>query len=349
MHKVSTPIKTALASYGMSGQLFHAPFLHVNPHYDFAYVLERTKKKCNDRFHEVISLDTWQEIIQSDAELVIVNTPTYLHFSMAKEALLVGKHVVIEKPVCSSVAEMEELINIAEAKNLVLNVYHNMRLEGEVKTAKKLIDEGALGDIIGFEAYFDRYRPEQSPKIWKETPHLGAGLVYDIGSHLIDQLLTFFGSPQEITSEIKIERSTASVPDFFNIQFNYPTFKAIIGAGMLVKNPRPKLTVRGTKATYTYLDFDPQEAQLKEEILPNDANFGMDSPEHYGVLTQEDGSSSVVVTEKGTYMDYYENLAEVLLNKHTNVLVTNKEAKQVIEVIEKVYEQNGFSLEGNKN
>lgn len=343
-----TPIKTALASFGMSGQLFHAPFLHVNLSFDFAYVLERTTKKCNEFYPTVISLDNWNEILTSDAELIIINTPTYLHYSMAKEALLVGKNVVIEKPVCSSVKETEELITLANEKGLLLNVYHNMRLEGEVITARKLIENGTLGEITGFETYFDRYRPELGAKFWKESPHLGAGLVYDIGSHLIDQVLQFFGETNKITADIKIERSVAQVPDCFDIEFEYPKFKAKIGAGMLVKNPRPKLIIKGTKATYYYDTFDPQESQLKNGMLPNNPNFGIDKIENYGTLKMADGSIMKVATEKGSYMNYYDNIANILQGETTDIFVKNEEAKKVVEIIELVYVQNNFKLTGEK-
>jgi predicted dehydrogenase len=344
----TSPIKTALASYGMSGQLFHAPFLNAHSSYDFAYVLERSKKKCNDHYPSVISLDTWEQILASDAELIIINTPTYLHYPMAKEALLAGKNVVVEKPVCSSVKETEELITLAKQQHLVLNVYHNMRLEGEVKTAKELIDQGTLGDIIGFEAYFDRYRPDLGPKVWKESPHAGAGLVYDIGSHLIDQVLQFFGEPKNITSAIKIERPVASVPDCFDIQFHYKNFTANIGAGMLIQNPRPKLKITGTKGTYTYNNFDPQESQLKQGMSPIDENFGIDLPENYGTFEKVDGSVQRIPTHKGGYMEYYDNLANVLLGNTSEVLVKNQDAQKVVEIIETLYTQNHFQVNGEK-
>lgn len=340
-------IKVALASYGMSGQVFHAPFLFSNDRFELSVVLERSKKLCQQRYSLVQSVDTWEALLASDVDLVIVNTPTYLHYTMAKSALLAGKNVVVEKPACTTSIEMQELMEIASRRKLLLNVYHNRRLDSEVLTAKKWINEGKLGKIERFEAYFDRNRPEIGPKAWKEQINPGAGLVYDLGAHLIDQVLYLFGEPNQIKGEIKVERPNGMVPDGFEITFEYSRFQAKIGASMMVTSPRPKLQIEGDTASFVCETFDPQERQLLSGMLPNDPNCGVDRAHHFGTVSASGGPPERISLEKGRYMNYYNNIADLLERKTDDPLVRNAEALRVIEVIEQVYAQNGYNVDGS--
>ncbi|RYF85840.1 MAG: Gfo/Idh/MocA family oxidoreductase, partial [Chitinophagaceae bacterium] len=143
------PIKTALLSYGMSGRLFHAPFLQVNPGYQFSAVWERSKNLAQKRYPDVETYRSLEELLaDTDIELVIVNTPNYTHYDYAKKALEAGKHVIVEKPFVVTSKEGEELISLAAQKDVLLSVYQNRRFDSDYRTVKRIIEEGWLGEIV---------------------------------------------------------------------------------------------------------------------------------------------------------------------------------------------------------
>jgi predicted dehydrogenase len=186
------PINTGILSFGMSGWVFHAPFITTNPGFNFYGVWERTKNLAQEKYPGVKTFRTLEEMLaDKNVELVIVNTPSVTHFEYAMEAILAGKHVIVEKPFTATVLQAEELIAAAKKKNVKLSVYHNRRYDSDYRTIKKVLDEGSLGRIIEAEIHYDRYVPELSYKIHKETPTPGVGAVYDLGSHLIDQLYNY--------------------------------------------------------------------------------------------------------------------------------------------------------------
>jgi len=146
---MSTPINTALCSFGMSGLVFHSPFLTVNPHFNFYAVLERTKNIAAEKYPEVKTYRTLEAMLADDlVELVIVNTPNYTHYEYAKKALEAGKHVIVEKPFTVHFEEAQELIEIAKRKNKVLSVYQNRRYDSDYKTIKKVLSENLLGELV---------------------------------------------------------------------------------------------------------------------------------------------------------------------------------------------------------
>ena len=164
-------INTALLSYGMSGKLFHAPFLYVLPQFSFYAVWERNKNLAQIKYPGVITYRTLEELLADDAvELVIVNTPNYTHYDYTKKALQAGKHVIVEKPFVVNVEEGEELVELAKQKGRVLSVYQNRRFDSDYKTVKKIVEEAWLGDIVEAEFHFDRYKEDISVKSHKEIP-----------------------------------------------------------------------------------------------------------------------------------------------------------------------------------
>src|SRR5688572_28781733 len=198
-----TPIKTALCSFGMSGKVFHAPFIDAHTDFQLYGVVERTKQLAKQKYPRVIIFRSLEEMLADDAvELVIVNTPNATHYDYTKKALEAGKHVVVEKPFTTEVHEGEELIALAAEKNRVLSVYQNRRWDSDFMTVKRVINDGLLGEVVEAEIHFGRYKEELSPKLHKETPGPGAGILYELGSHLIDQALQLFGMPQAIFADI---------------------------------------------------------------------------------------------------------------------------------------------------
>ena len=212
-------IKTALLSYGMSGRVFHAPFLELHDGFELTGSWERSKNLIQNDYPQVKSYGSLEELLADDVDLVIVNTPVETHYEYAKKALLAGKHTLVEKAFTTTAAEAEDLLAIAKEKNLKLTVYQNRRWDSDFKTVKQVVNQGLLGDIVEAEFHFDRYNPNLSPKMHKETANAGAGILKDLGPHLIDQALYLFGYPTSVFADIRTLREGSLVDDYMDIFF----------------------------------------------------------------------------------------------------------------------------------
>lgn len=328
------PIVTALTSFGMSGEVFQAPVISSHAGFNLKYILERSKDKSKERYPNASIVRTFDEILSNpEIELVIVNTPNTLHFPMAKAALLAGKNVVVEKPFTITVTEGEELIQLAKDTGKVLAVFHNKRLEGEFKTVQKLIKDNLLGKLELFETHFDRYRPEIGPKKWKEENIPGAGLLYDLGPHMIDQVLVLFGMPLSVEADLQIQRTGGKVVDYFNITLSYDSFNAIVSAGMFAKEPVLKYLIKGEKGIFKKFGNDPQEALLKAGHSPLEKDWGKEPKEQWGTIEMKNGKVDSVETLVGSYVDFYNNIYDTIRNSKP-LMITPEEALNTIKIIE---------------
>lgn len=330
----TSTIKVGLVSFGMSGRIFHAPFIEKNPNFELKLILERTKSISKEIYPNATIVRSFEALINSEeVDLVIINGPTYLHFDMAKKALEASKHIVLEKPMTATVQEGEELIVLAKKKGLQIAVYHNKRFEGGFKTIQKLIATNTLGKLLNCNLAVHRYRPGIGAKLWKEDPYPGAGILYDIGSHLIDQTLVLFGWPKDLKADLQIQRENGKVVDYFKITFVYATFKATIVSDMLTEEAKPCIILEGEQGTFIKYGYDPQESRLAE--LPIDwDSLGVDVESNYGVLTtKETNTSTPIKTENGNYGQFYENLFEVLAH-NKELIIAPQEALDVIKIIE---------------
>ncbi|MCK4700386.1 MAG: Gfo/Idh/MocA family oxidoreductase, partial [Bacteroidales bacterium] len=233
-------IRTGLASYGMSGRVFHAPFLETNPGYILKTVLERTLKRSKEKYPGVNIVTSYEELLSDkNIDLIVVNTPDHTHYELARKALNAGKHVVVEKPFVVESSDGEELNKIAEEENLVLSVFQNRRWDGDFITVKKVIKDGLLGRLVEYEAHFDRYRNFIKENTWKEEKGKGTGVLYNLGSHLIDQALVLFGLPELVNANIRAFRDGGKVNDYFDIRLEYANFRVILKSSYLVREPGP--------------------------------------------------------------------------------------------------------------
>ncbi|MBC7485158.1 MAG: Gfo/Idh/MocA family oxidoreductase [Cytophagaceae bacterium] len=339
---MSKPIVTALASYGMSGQMFHAPFIEAHPGFQLKYIVERTNSLSAQRYPFSTIARSFEEVLNDhEVELVVVNTPNQLHAPMAKQALLAGKHVIVEKPFSITVAEGKEVMMLAAQEKRTLNVFHNKRFEGEFKTVRQLIQSKVLGQLSLFETHFDRYRPEIGPKKWKEEDVPGAGLLYDLGPHMIDQALVLFGWPKAITGDLQKQREGSQVIDYFHITLHYDQHDAIVTAGMFAQGPVMKYLIKGSEGVYTKYGADPQEALLKQGVLPTTYDWGKEASSQWGKITNDKGEASFVPTESGTYMDYYESVYQTIRNDAAPA-VRAEEALDAVAVIELAFLANAL-------
>ena len=329
-------IKTALLSYGMSGKVFHAPFLSIHPGFELIGSWERTKKLINNDFPEVKSYATIEELLQDDVELVVVNTPVETHYEYAKKVLLAGKHAIVEKAFTTTVAQAHELLALAKEKGLKLAVFQNRRWDSDFKTVQKIISDEVLGEIVEAEFHFDRYNPLLSAKQHKETINSGAGILKDLGPHIIDQALCLFGLPNSVFADIRITREHSLVDDYIDVLLYYDTFRVRLKAGFFVREANPAYVIHGKKGSFSKHRGDIQEDELKLGKKPNLTNWGTEPVEKEGLLhTEIDGEivKKTVPTLQGNYYDFFDGVYNSIIND-TIEPVTAKDGVHVMQIIE---------------
>lgn len=307
-------IKTALLSYGMSGKVFHAPFLQMHNGFELVACCERSKKTIQQTYPQVQSYNTIEEILQNDSiELVIVNTPIDTHFEYAQQALMAGKNIVVEKSVTATMAEAVELKDIAEKQHKKIAVFHNRRWDSDFLTVQEVMKQGSLGQINEAEIHFDRFKAALSNKPHKELPTSGNGALRDLGPHLIDQALVLFGWPHKIFADIRTTRPDSLIDDWFDIILFYPHHRVRLKASYLVREPLPAYIFHGTKGSFIKKRSDVQEADLTAGKSPETTDWGRDNDN--GILHTETNNTVIrknIPAISGNYLFFYEGLYNAL-------------------------------------
>ena len=340
---MSKIIKVGLVGFGMSGQLFHAPFIDANKNFDLKKVVERHNRNSIKYYPYVEIEKSFDELLlDKEIQLIVITTPNSFHFEQAKKALLAGKHVVIEKPFTPTSKEARELIDISLRKGRQIFVFQNRRWDGDFLTIKKIIQANLLGKILEYEAHFDRFSPELNKKPWREADDPAGGNLYDLGTHLIDQAVCLFGLPNSVWADIRTQRNDSKVDDAFEVVLNYKELKVTLKAGMFVREEGPRYIINGTKGSFVKYGLDPQEDDLENGCSPDRTGWGEDFPEQYGFLNTEiEGLifKGNIKTIAGSYQKFYENVFDVLDNQ-TEIAVKPQEACDVIRIIELAFESN---------
>ena len=338
-------IGVGLVGYGMSGRVFHAPFLHTMPQYDLLAVVERHKNEAEKVYPYLETVRTLEALLErDDIDLVIITTPNETHFPFAKAGLEAGKHVVLEKPFANNVNEAAELVALGRKTGKIFSVYQNRRYVSDFKTIRKILNDGLLGDVHEYICHFDRYRDAPKPdKAWREEARPGSGIFFDLGPHLIDQALCLFGLPQSITAFIKNQRTFAIVDDYFDVRLDYENgLTVILKSGMLVREMGPRYAVHGNMGSYLKYGDDPQEELLKQGILPVGEDWGKEPAEQNGILHTLVNSELVrkpLPTEPGNFGDFYHNLYQSIM--HSAPLMEKPEhGYNTIRLIELAMESN---------
>ncbi|MFL8936053.1 oxidoreductase [Rossellomorea oryzaecorticis] len=337
------PINVGLAGYGFSGQSFHRPLLQHSKDYHIHTVMSSNKEKVQKDIEGARVVQTLDELLQEDIELVVITTPNHLHYSMIKQSLHAGKHVVVEKPFVTSSSEGEELIALAEEKGLLLSVFHNRRWDADFLTIKKLLEEKRLGKVATYEAHFDRYRPQVKDR-WKENKIDGGGVLYDLGSHLIDQALCLFGTPQWVFADVFSQRDQDKAEDYFHIVMGYEGMRVSLNSRSMVLDPGPRYQVHFRSGSYMKYGMDRQEADLKEGLDPYSESWGQENESAWGTLSVTDGKKVDTVklpSEKGDYTLFYQGIREAIRNNDTSP-VKAAEALEVIRIIEACKESSSY-------
>jgi len=264
------------------------------------------------RYPDVEFVRSVADLLTRKIDLVVVATPNPSHHLIAKQCLLAGRHVVVDKPFTTTLAEAQDLVQLAKQQQRFVSVYQDRRYTGDFATVQQVVAEGALGRVVLFESHFDRFRPERKPNAWREETLPGSGVWFDIGPHLFDQALLLFGIPEAIGADIRVERDGAVVDDAFDVTLYYRHSRAVLRASMLRPPLGPTWLVHGTQASFIKHGMDPQEAALKEGRTPDEPDWDAEPAELYGQLITPDATRTVP-TLRSSFTRYYENVRDVML------------------------------------
>jgi scyllo-inositol 2-dehydrogenase (NADP+) len=340
-------IGVAVIGFGLAGQVFHAPFVSAVPGLKLEAIVQRKGDEAAKAYPSVRILRSVDEALKDAAvKLIVVGTPNETHYALAKQALLAGKHVVIDKPFAGTSAEAKELKELAEKQGVVLAPFHNRRWDGDFLTVKKLLAENAVGRLVTFESHFDRFRPEPRENTWKEGAGPANGLLMDLGPHLVDQALALFGAPSAISASVRKDRNKTDIEDAFDITLEYPGYsrhglRAYCRSSMLACDASPRFLLHGTKGSFKKYGLDPQEAALVGGAkVPREGEWLAEPEAEWGTLTvapvpADPGTltRTKVKTELGDYRFYYANVRDAI-NGTAKLAVTPEDGYRVVKLLE---------------
>ncbi|MCQ4035304.1 Gfo/Idh/MocA family oxidoreductase [Kaistella montana] len=310
-------VKVGLCAFGMSGKVFHAPFIKEHSGFILSAVVERNKQESRIQYPESTLYRSVEEMLQSDVDVVVVNTPVQTHYEYAKMALNAGKNVIIEKPFTVNVAEAQELVELAEEKKLFLSVFQNRRFDRDYQQVQKILSEGYLGNIKEVEIRFDRFRTIPGAKAHKEDPAKpGSGSLHDLGAHLIDQAVQLFGVPEKLFADVFSMKGKTFANDYFEILLYYKNdLRVRLKSSVFSKEAHYAYAIHGDKGSFLQERTDEQESELAAGAIPVfEEDWTKPLTENDGILNylNENSESERILTksEPGNYMNYYHQIYE---------------------------------------
>jgi len=314
-------VRVGLIGFGLAGQAFHAPMIRGVEGMELACVLERHGSNSKARYPEVRVARTLDEMLSDKSiGLCVVATPNDSHFSYARACLEAGRDVVVDKPFTPTMADAEQLVRLAAERGRLISVYQDRRWDGAFLTVKKLVNSGALGRVAEYDVHFDRFRLEPKPSAWREQAEFpAAGVLWDLGPHLIDGALVLFGEPQTIFAAALRQREESRIDDSFDVIMQYPRVRATLCARIIAYAPGPHLLLHGTEGSFVKYGMDPQEEILRSPRCPDGhdwgADWGMEPEERWGTLSRVGEEPRKVETERGDYRGFYANMRDAIEKK----------------------------------
>jgi predicted dehydrogenase len=300
-----------LIGYGLAGRVFHAPFIATTPGLNLKRVATSRDAEVAAAYPQArIDSDPAALLKDPDIALVVVASPNDSHVPLALRALEAGKAVVVDKPVAPSSAELAQLMAAAKARDGLVIPFHNRRWDGDFLALKRLMAEGVLGKIVGFESRFDRFAPVVRDR-WRERPGPASGLLFDLGPHLIDQALHLFGPPRSVFADVSARRPGAQCDDYFHLLLAYPDLHVVLNATTL-GGGGPRFLVEGLEGSFAISGLDPQETLLKTGATPGQASQALCAD---GLLTTWNGEAPVtraITVPAGDYGAFYRGVADSL-------------------------------------
>ncbi|KAB0649369.1 oxidoreductase [Burkholderia diffusa] len=331
---MSSLLRIGLMGFGFAGATFHAPVIATSGRTEIAAIATGQPDRARAAYpgaRIVPDLDTLLGL--DDIDCVVIATPNDTHFTLARQVLEAGRHVVVDKPVTLTADEALALARLANARSRLFAPFHNRRWDGDFLTVRRIVESRELGRLTYFASHFDRFRPTPRTR-WREEPARGGGLLLDLGPHLIDQALALFGLPETVSATVKTRRDNGTAPDFVHLLLGYPDKDVALHASALSAIEPARFTLHGTRGSYQKFGLDTQEDQLKAGLTPDHVEFGGGNPP--GVLRVLDGEVEVerpVPTLDGQYAEFYRALA-ASVHDGAPFPVTPQDAVDVMTIIE---------------
>jgi predicted dehydrogenase len=313
-----TTVRVGLLGYGLAGATFHAPLIVATPGLRLAFVVtgnpERQERARKDHPGVSVLEDAdalWGHV--GELDLVVVATPNRSHVPLARAALEAGLAVVVDKPLAPTASEARGLVEEARRRGLLLTTFQNRRWDGDFLTLERLLGSGALGRVLRFESRYERWRPALRG-VWRESgaPEEAGGLLFDLGSHLIDQALLLFGPVTSVYAELDRRRQGSEIDDDSFVALTHASgTRSHLWMSVLAAQPGPRLRVLGERAAFTKHGLDVQEEALRAGRRPDTPGWGEEPPERWGQLGV-DGALKPVPTEPGAYPRFYAGVLAAL-------------------------------------
>ncbi|WP_343519345.1 oxidoreductase [Sphingomonas sp.] len=322
-------IGVGLIGYGLGGRAFHAPYVGITPGMTLRAVVSRDPAKVHADLPGMnVVPDVTALLAEPDIDLVVVSSPDELHAEQALAAIRAGKHVLVDKPFATTLADARAVAAAGEGAGVVVTAFQNRRWDADFLTLKGLIEAGTLGEIVQFESHFDRWRPVPAD-VWKEARPGGVWL--DLGPHLVDQALQLFGRPIAITADIATLRERAPAPDYFHAVLRYPERRVLLHASKLIAEHQLRFAVHGTQGSWIKYGIDPQEAATVAGRAPRGEDWGLDPVP--GMLTRASETPVAVPNARGDYRLFWHALAAAVRGEGPNP-VPGCDAIAVMELLE---------------
>ncbi|WP_010543401.1 oxidoreductase [Sphingomonas elodea] len=302
-------IRTGLIGFGLGGTAFHAPLIAAVDGLELAAVATSRAEALAAAYPGVPATTPEALIADPAIDLVVISTPNATHFPLAQAALAAGKHVVIDKPLTPAASEADALIALARQQGRLLVPFHNRRWDSDFLTVRRLVESGRLGEILLFEAHWDRFRPDLA-QAWKEAP--GGGQLLDLGPHMLDQVLVLFGMPEAVRADVVGQRGNSAVDDYFELTLFYGARRVVLASSRMIAAPRPRFSIHGRGGSFVKFGLDPQEAAMRAGGSVGDPRHGAEDPAQFGVLTLPDGSQETIPSERGDYTRFYAGVAAAI-------------------------------------
>lgn len=324
-------IRTIVIGHGFSAQTFHVPFLLASPSFLWKASVSSKPEAIALDYPKVSVLDSIDDISAEQYDLAIVTTPNSLHFEQVSTLLKMGLHVVVEKPMVLSLAHAKALYDLAEQKQKTLTVFQNRRWDGDFLTVESLLQANRVGNVGRFVSRFDRFRPIVRDR-WRESSDAGAGILWDLGPHLLDQMVALFGRPEAITANVSRLRPGARSDDTFELWCHYPGLEVVLGSSCYQAGPNLRFNLEGDKGSFIKYGLDVQEEALKKGVDIQDERWGLEPESHWGVLYNE-SSNQVITTKPGSYDAFWFQLANTITEGGVSP-VPKTDVLTVIELLE---------------
>ncbi|ARP70401.1 oxidoreductase [Streptomyces pluripotens] len=341
----AAPFRVGLIGYGLAGSVFHAPLIAAAEGLTLDTVVTSApdrQRQARTEFPNVRLARGTDELFDraDELDLVVVASPNRTHVPLATAALSAGLPVVVDKPVAGTAAEARALAALAEERGLLLSVFQNRRWDNDFLTLRKLLADGELGEPWRFESRFERWRPKPKGG-WRESgdPTEIGGLLYDLGSHVVDQALVLFGPATEVYAEADIRRPGAETDDDTFIALTHASgVRSHLHVSATAAQLGPRFRVLGSRAGYVKYGLDPQETALREGGRPGGTGgWGTEGESLWGRIGSGQspltGGGTPVPTLPGDYPAYYAAVAGALAGTGPNP-VTALEAATTLDVLE---------------